>query len=334
MATDLTGVGGALQAVSQPVVKLLDMAQAACGVAFEPTRIRRKAKAEAEALIIQDDVNSLLLERAQARLEAKEVRRQKNIEAVVGVAAEELPAEVSKENVSPDWATRFFDKCQDVSDEKMRQLWGRLLAGEVAAPGSYSLRTLEAVALLSEREARNFARLCSGSMRLVQFLQVDLLLFDVNKAAFEDMGLGPDFELFGLVEAGLVTYESMGWTRAYKPGGAATFMHPTGQYIYEVQSPLDEVSNSQLLTLGTKYAAPVGHVNLTAVGRELSRLIPLEPNAKREVHLLQGWLKERCKIWRRDVVNAPAGADVELGERTPITEVEVANLGSRACSIG
>lgn len=334
MATDLTGVGGALQAVSQPVVKLLDMVQAACGVAFEPARIRRRAKAEADALVIQDDANALLLERAKARLEAKEVRRQENIEAVVGIAADALPDEVSKENVSPDWVTRFFDKCQDVSDEQMRRLWGRLLAGEVAAPGSYSLRTLESVALLSELEARNFARLCSGSMRLVQFLQLDLLLFNVNKAAFEGMGLGSDFELFGLVEAGLVTYESMGWTRAYKPGGTATFMHPTGRYIYEVQNSLDEAAESKLVSLGTKYSVPVGHVNLTTVGRELSRLIPLEPNAKREVHLLQGWLKEGCKIWRRNIVNAPVGSDVALGERIPITAVEVANLERHASGIG
>ena len=42
----------------------------------------------------------------------------------------------------------------------MQKLWGRLLAGEVASPQSYSKRTLQFLKTLSKREAAAFERYC------------------------------------------------------------------------------------------------------------------------------------------------------------------------------
>jgi hypothetical protein len=104
-------------------------------------------------------------ERAAARLEIQERRRQRNIEQVVAQAAEELQnapdSEVSDQQVDPDWTTQFFIHAQDVSNEDMQKIWAKLLAGEVKRPGSFSLRTLNAVKAMSQQEGEIFARLCS-----------------------------------------------------------------------------------------------------------------------------------------------------------------------------
>jgi hypothetical protein len=66
--------------------------------------------------------------------------------------------EVSSEKVDQDWATRFFNIVEDISDEEMHNLWAKILAGEIKQPKSFSLRTLEILRNLSKEEAEAFIR--------------------------------------------------------------------------------------------------------------------------------------------------------------------------------
>ncbi|XYH95070.1 DUF2806 domain-containing protein [Sorangium sp. So ce1128] len=96
-----------------------------------------------------------------------EMRRLNNVRQAAGETLRALPmhAEVSDEPVDPDWYARFFDAVKDVSQQEMQKLWGALLAGEVARPGTYSLRVLETLRLLTTSEARLFEaciHLCSN----------------------------------------------------------------------------------------------------------------------------------------------------------------------------
>ena len=52
----------------------------------------------------------------------------------------------------------FFDNAKDVSDEKMQKLWAKLLAGEVERPGRASLRTLDILRNMTQKEAELFER--------------------------------------------------------------------------------------------------------------------------------------------------------------------------------
>ena len=93
-----------------------------------------------------------------ARLEFQEAKRQRNIVAAVGQAAEELgDDEVPDSEPNHDWIARFFEYVQDVSDEDVRRIWARILAGEVRHQGGVSLRTLSILRNLSREEAEFFA---------------------------------------------------------------------------------------------------------------------------------------------------------------------------------
>lgn len=157
------------KALSAPVTKLIEVAAAGCGKLYEPTGIRRNAKAEGDALVIIAEAHARADEvslRAAQRLLEVEARRQINIEAIIEQAKLQLPAEVSQEPVARDWAARFFREAQDISDEQMRGLWSRLLAGEVARPGTFSARTLTVVRDLSPSEAAEFNRLCMRCVKI------------------------------------------------------------------------------------------------------------------------------------------------------------------------
>lgn len=101
--------------------------------------------------------------RIQERLIFKETKRQQNLDYINYIAAEQLAQEdsVSEEPVDDDWINRFFNNAQDISNEEMQGLWGRILAGEVKRPKSYSLRTLELLKNLSKNEAQTFMKFAS-----------------------------------------------------------------------------------------------------------------------------------------------------------------------------
>ena len=95
----------------------------------------------------------------QARLSFQEEKRQGNIEAVVGMAAEEAGAkEVQNHEIDHDWTARFFADVQDVSSKNMQQIWAKILAGEVETPGRTSMQTLSILRNMSQRDAELFER--------------------------------------------------------------------------------------------------------------------------------------------------------------------------------
>jgi len=162
-------------AVPKAVAKLIDTIGDQIGLFLEPTHIRKKGQAEAEVLVYEAkakaEISALKMEsklaiqsiqdRAAERVRKREEKRQANLEAITSQAARELPEAVSDTPVDDDWTTQFFNHSQDVSNQQMQTLWARLLAGEVAKPGSFSLRTLGIVKVMSKDDANLFTRFCS-----------------------------------------------------------------------------------------------------------------------------------------------------------------------------
>lgn len=89
----------------------------------------------------------------------RESTRQHNREKITAMAAEQLQSEqeVADEPVDPDWRSRFFRHVEDVSNEQMQMIWGKILAGEIKSPNSFSFRTMDVLRNLSQDEAKMFA---------------------------------------------------------------------------------------------------------------------------------------------------------------------------------
>jgi hypothetical protein len=197
--------------ITEPITELVKVVSNGIGTLYEPRRIRKKAEAEAKALEITErsktnaeiERRERLSEsdiRIQNRLKAQERIRQKNIDDVVDIAANQLKGEneVPKDKVSVDWATRFFNTVQDISEDEMKLIWGKLLAGEVKSPGSYSLRAIELLKNLTPDEALLFTEVSKFAFkraREIIIIQSD----NINN----DFGLTFD-KILTLTDAGLL----------------------------------------------------------------------------------------------------------------------------------
>lgn len=158
-----------LKGASKPLTKLIESVSRGVGAIYGPIGKVRDAKAEAKAMVILAEAKNLVDDisaRACERVSFREVRRQHNIDSIVGRAVKELPESVSEQEVNEDWIVNFFELSQDVGDVEMQQIWAKLLAGEVAKPGTFKPRTLLAVKSLTPEEARMFTVLCSFSFEL------------------------------------------------------------------------------------------------------------------------------------------------------------------------
>jgi uncharacterized repeat protein (TIGR03899 family) len=177
MLEDILGLGKIL-----PMNKLLDVVSNGIGrftkahydkqdIDTEAYKIEKLAAAQAlanqitnnsqkEQLTETQKSNLSLEERTQSRVSFQEQKKQINLEKVIAVAAEELKNEqtVTDEALDEDWITRFFKNAADISDEEMQSLWGKILAGEIKQPKTYSLRTLELVKNLTKEEAQTFEK--------------------------------------------------------------------------------------------------------------------------------------------------------------------------------
>lgn len=96
-----------------------------------------------------------LKNRTAGRIFVEEIRRQQNLEDVFDSADEELSKNSHNEEkpIDDNWTQRFITFAKDITDSELKTYWGRLLAGEIKSPGSYSYRTMQLMSQLTKREA-------------------------------------------------------------------------------------------------------------------------------------------------------------------------------------
>lgn len=126
-------------------------------VTYEDGSILMEASASKEQHVLPD---ATLDQRVLSRIAYQEARKQTNIEQITHHAAEELRDEqkINSERPNSDWTARFFRIAEDITTDQMQMLWGKVLAGEVKRPGSYSLRALDLLKNITQQEAEMFVR--------------------------------------------------------------------------------------------------------------------------------------------------------------------------------
>ena len=171
-----------------------------------------------------------MVERAKARLVGGMLRKQENLEAVIGGAGDKMlalppPDEVegtpedheqpednsggsSGEPLNPDWAAAFSEVAENATSEELRDRLSRMLVGEITSAGSFPRSTIRSIAELERSDLETL---------------VTLLPFAHGKAIIKDDSIS-DETLEQLNECGLVEYNStFGMTSAWtaKPDAPA-----------------------------------------------------------------------------------------------------------------
>ena len=237
--------------LGKPADTLVKKISNAVGGIFAPYQVRRLAKAEAEAAVIQAQTDIQITDlhrRAVRRWIEEEAQRQENIETITTTALPLLNGDANAGAVDDDWIVNFFDKSRIVSDGQMRELWSRILAGEANDPGTYSKRTVNFISGLDKSEAELFTTLCGFACKVGTLVP---LVFDSEGAIYNKHGINFNslhhLEAVGLIKFGslagcavvaAVEHDGQQLLRRGAGGGAADgdarhFQHRPGVAVYE-----------------------------------------------------------------------------------------------------
>lgn len=218
----------------------------------------------AEAVAKEVVKDEATVQRALSALISREYRKQSNREAVAAAMVDDLRAnkeaptsteqEPTKDPdpvlIEEDWLNVFERYAEDASTDKMQGLWGRVLAGEIRKPGSYSMRTLRFLSEFSQADAlafSEFSSLCFGD------LAPNALVKPKDTKNIKDLVY---LESIGLVQG---AYPSLNKTIGFNKDGRTYLMEGNIVIIFEGGA------SSQL---------SIPCCVLTSLGQELLKLIP------------------------------------------------------------
>lgn len=155
----------------------------AVSIPIEASNSRKRALMNAERAIIEAKSKSIV-QRIDADPEFADrainshllniMRKQENKEAVIEVAREELkrlptpdPSALkdAPDTLDDDWLNFFEPLAEKATSERMRDLFGRILSGEIRKPGAFSFSTLRVASELDQQTAELFQRFASVRFR-------------------------------------------------------------------------------------------------------------------------------------------------------------------------
>lgn len=257
----------AATSLSEVGTKLIEKVAEAAGILYEPTQIRRRARAEADAAMIRATSELEIDEmqrRALVRLAKEEASNQANMEAILDKTVSLIGDDASPENLDSDWIRRFFDRSRLISDEAVQDVWAKLLAGEADSPGAYSKRAIDVLDSLDSKDIHTFTRLCSFAVNIGI---PTLLIYDISDSIYRDNGLSL-YDVSALESVGLV-HQSLSYSRpGLKQAGHIPYFNKN-LYIEFTEGQIDPGSPGS-------YQMSIGTIVISQAGRELLRLVTPE----------------------------------------------------------
>lgn len=180
-----------LLGVADPAVRLIEIVSDAIGCLYEPRKIKKMADAEAYKIKkitetakevnfngeIQFLNNKIVINNEEVKsfeintLITNEVRRlfneNENIKKIADYAYSELKNDCKKVSleIDEDWKNNFFDKGKKIYMEDLQFIFGKILAGEIREPGTFSKRLLNILSSLSRKEAMLFNKVAKYIMK-------------------------------------------------------------------------------------------------------------------------------------------------------------------------
>ena len=249
-----------------------------------------RAESEARVMLISQvnkqiaaklSVDPYFSDAASVKHAEKIVRERINQQKVATETLEALklasPAEATDTvaDISEDWLNVFEEHAGRMSTQQMQQLFGRILAGEIRKPATFSIKTLNLMAQLDNQAAALFTRLCS----LATVLQFDTHVMDARVISNGDpganslIGFGLGFDNLNiLAEYGLIIsdYNSRLDYRGIVAIGAASSTPLFYQKMMHALVPIGEpfLPDQQVPTVGVAFSK---------AGKELYKIVDLDP---------------------------------------------------------
>ncbi|KZN29420.1 TIGR03899 family protein [Pseudoalteromonas luteoviolacea] len=231
------------------------------------------------------------LKRALKRGQLQRIQRQQNIESIMGMSLSLCPDVTSRGRPDPDWLEHFITLAEDIANQTMQKLWAKILVGESIAPGTFSIKCLQTLKLMTQREAealQKCASLCGYLEKEDSYL---IILGFYKKPSILDLLRKGSTETINLSQAGLSFPQIL------------TLMDINLMYRQEIESASLQKGQSLTLVYQNKrinFEAKsndlvLSYYKLTQTGDELKKLINTPLN-KAYKQLLSKTLEEEFNL--------------------------------------
>ncbi len=196
---------------------------------------------------------------------------------IVQIALENLKSDSKPEEVKNDWITFFFDKAKNVTEDDMKLIWGKILAGEFNEPGTYTKQFLHTMSIMDSSLAKKFQKIRSSFFysppSLYAFIyRTNDILNIKNIKRYQEIGIFiSDFR--ELDNLGLIQYRFSDFH---------TLVIKNKVFYY----------GNKIIKLNTdKRSIALGNVALTNIGKQLCRISPVVYEDKILEICLDSWKK-------------------------------------------
>lgn len=225
--------------------------------------------------VLDTDSEDTLLHRAQRRAQMKMERQQFNLERVLLLAQEFCTDQIIAQEVDPDWFHQFSELVQDISTHSMQKLWAKILAGEIMAPGSFSLKTLLLLRQMSFKDAQSLQAAASLSCRNKSAEPSHIYFGYVQRGSFWRWIRGKNrgmlnLSQFGLTYPQILTLMDLGLLHQSEIESGELIKGKPFQWLYHQQCLEGVVQHSGIVLQYYKF---------TATGAELLPLLSSSPQA-------------------------------------------------------
>lgn len=179
---------------------------------------------------------------------------------VLQIAAKYFEPTCSPQQVSDDWIVFFFDKVKNVTEDDMKEIWGRILAGEFNMPNSYSKQFLHTMSVMDSDLAERFQKIRSSCFysdpRLYLFMYRTNGNNIINTKKYEKLGIyiSDLRELDGL---GLIQYRF------------------TDFHTLAIDNKVFDYGKKRIRFETDQRSIALGNVALTSAGKQLCRIAPM-----------------------------------------------------------
>jgi hypothetical protein len=191
------------------------------------TRARvRLIDASASQIAEQMRTDPEYIRAAASKFAHKIIRERVNIDQVSEIAAAELKSEplatmqdteTEAPPISDDWLNAFENEASQMSSAQMQLLFGKILAGEIRRPQSFSIKTIKLMGQLDNQAATLFRILCSLSISLR--IPVFGIVVDARVTALGGSAASNSLQSYGLTfdnlnvlkEYGLIISDYSSW---------------------------------------------------------------------------------------------------------------------------
>ena len=191
----------------------------------------------------------------------KIVKEYKNQVDIMRMAVKHLNPDFKPKEVNNDWITFFFNKVKDVTEDYMKEIWGKILAGEFNKPNTYTKQLLHTMSIMDSKIAKRFQKIRSSCFYSSPYMYA--FIYRTNGNDIKNIKKYEKMKIFindfrELDSLGLIQYRFSDF------------------HSWIIKNKVFDYGNKRIKFNTDKKSIELGNVALTSVGKQLCRIVPME----------------------------------------------------------